>query len=161
MAILYSEKDKEKYIEVYISKNMNMTEACRATGISRETVRNWLKEDGFFKSLFEDARQQDIDDALSMHKLLRQGIPIYDNDEIIGWIEKPDRQAIEKFLKAQKVEGWEDVKKVDANVNKTGGDNFLVVVGGCDTKLANSEAEIDESGIDELAREILGGEHDT
>ncbi len=73
--------------------------------------------------------------------------------QILAALDKCDLAEIKELLEYTL---GKPTQQIDANVNKTGGDNFVVVVGGCDTKLANSEAEIDESGIDELAREILG-----
>jgi len=46
--------------------------------------------------------EKELDKAEENLKLLRNGIPLRDqNDEIVGWMEKPDRAANEFFLKTK------------------------------------------------------------
>lgn len=49
-----------------------------------------------------DELEKELDQAEQNLKLLRDGIPLRDNSgDIVGWMEKPDRQANEFLLKTK------------------------------------------------------------
>ena len=88
--------------------------------ISRVSVYDWLKNDKQFKAEFDLLKEELLDEAEHSHRLLRKGISITDETtgELIAWQEKPDRAAIEFFLKSKgKGRGYEDIQKYDHTTN--------------------------------------------
>lgn len=92
------------------------------TDLQRSTVYDWIKDDELFKKEYETLKFELLDESEKMHQLLRRGIPIYNNDtkEIIAWQEKPDRQAIEFFLKCKGRErGYIERQDIDLSIDTT------------------------------------------
>jgi len=103
----YSQEDKKlllQFLEAFdfnVKKSVEKFNKKTTHSLERGTVYDWLNNDKLFKKEF-DTRQKDlVQDAEHYHELLRKGIPITDpeTNEIIAWQEKPDRAAIEFFLK--------------------------------------------------------------
>ena len=107
--------DRAKFLQTLIRKGLNITKACKAHNIARRTFYLWLETDPEFKQMYEDALEAEKDEAEEYHRIIRRGIPILDdNNKILGWIEKPDRQALETFLSRKaKERGWGDKKELD------------------------------------------------
>ena len=44
---MYSDKDKEKFLELLAKNAGNVSRACKALGCSRRAYYDWYKEDAF------------------------------------------------------------------------------------------------------------------
>lgn len=68
-------------------------------------------------NIIDDNIEQELDLVEQNLKLLRDGIPLRDNsDEIVGWMEKPDRAANEFFLKTRgKHRGYNETPNFKTN----------------------------------------------
>lgn len=73
---------------------------------SRVTLDSWLEKDKSFIDACQLELQKQIDEAEQAHRHIRNGIGIEEDGNVIGWIEKPDRQAIENFLKKVERGKW-------------------------------------------------------
>ena len=60
-------KDRSKFLEVYASKMGNVSKACEAANISRQTYYDWMKDETFANQV-EEVREGLIDFA--EHQLL-------------------------------------------------------------------------------------------
>lgn len=71
---MYSDKDKEKFLEL-LSKNAgNVSRACLAMKINRRTFYNWLEKEEAFKFVVEEIQESLIDNAESeLQKLIKDG----------------------------------------------------------------------------------------
>ncbi len=78
--------------------------------------------------------------------------------QYLKWAFSDTPKGADMLHRLQEMLDGKPKQQIDANVEKVGHDTFIVQMGTCNVKLPQSEADIDESGIDELAREILGGE---
>jgi len=127
---MYTELEKEVILKTIIKNGFYIERAVRAYNkdfdatLTKRTIYQWLKSDQSFLDEYEYYRLDMLDESEEMHRLLRKGIPIYDEDtgEIMAWQEKPDRQAIEFFLKAKGrdrgyVERIEQVKSEVDDIN--------------------------------------------
>ena len=119
---MYSIDEKREFLKILVSNDFDVKNSVIQyntkfnTGLDRGSVYNWIKEDELFKSEYDNLRNELLDESEKMHQLLRRGIPIYNEDtkEIIAWQEKPDRQAIEFFLKNKgKDRGYSDRSEID------------------------------------------------
>ena len=132
---MYSIDEKREFLKILVSNDFDVKNSVIQyntkfnTGLDRGSVYNWIKEDELFKSEYDNLRNELLDESEKMHQLLRRGIPIYNEDtkEIIAWQEKPDRQAIEFYLKTKgKDRGYIERQEIelttipDIQINITG-----------------------------------------
>lgn len=109
----YTIAEKEQFVEVLRRKNFNVSAACKALNIPRQTVYGW-RRDPWFDELINETLEEEIDDAEEMHRYLRKGIPRIEQGpdkvmRVTGWIKEPDRQALEFFLRTKgRGRGWSD-----------------------------------------------------
>ena len=97
----YTKADKEQFLEILRQKNLNIRKACEAMSIDRGTFYNWKKED-WFRERLEWIREEEIDDSEETTRVLRRGIPKYDEQgKFIGWITEPSLSANIWFQKTQ------------------------------------------------------------
>lgn len=96
----YSRKQKNEFIDLLVKRfNGNISKACQKFGISRAMYYNWMEGDSVFAERVKEAEEAEKDEAEEFHRMLRKGIPKVDkNNKLVGWIVKPDRQAIEYYL---------------------------------------------------------------
>jgi len=105
----YSQTDKESLMQIVEKHNFDIKNSVfefnqkNGHNLSRTTVYKWIDEDNYFKKEFELRLNELLDEAEVKHRLIRQGIPIYDEEtkQLIAWQEKPDRAALEFFLKTK------------------------------------------------------------
>lgn len=64
---------KELFLEAFVAKACNISEACLAIGITRPTFYNWVEKDKNFAKSVEIANDEDIDFAESQLKRLMKG----------------------------------------------------------------------------------------
>jgi len=103
---MYSEKDKNILLNILYQNDFDIKNAViefntlTKNSLERGTVYDWIKLDENFKIKYSYFKEDLIKESESAHRKLRNGIPINDEDgTMIGWVEKPDRAAIEFFLK--------------------------------------------------------------
>ena len=118
----YSVENKRQFLSILVSKDFDIKNTTiefnnkNNTTLERSTVYDWIKNDELFKKEYDTLRNELLDESEKMHQLLRRGIPIYNEEtkEIIAWQEKPDRQAIEFFLKNKGVDrGYIDKSNIE------------------------------------------------
>lgn len=104
----YNDNEKHEILKLLIKNDFQVKNAVsdynekNNTKLERGTVYDWLNNDEKFKKEVNDYKFELLDEAEKMHQLLRRGIPIKDETgQIIAWQEKPDRAAIEFFLKCK------------------------------------------------------------
>ena len=124
---MYSTEEKKELLKILVSNDFDIKNSVIQyntkfnTGLDRGSVYNWIKEDEMFKNEYELLKFELLDEAEKMHQLLRRGIPIYDEEtkKIIAWQEKPDRQAIEFFLKAKgRDRGYFEQSSIDIDLKQ-------------------------------------------
>jgi len=122
---MYSSEQKHDYLKILVSKDFDIKNSTieynkkNNTQLERGTVYDWIRNDEIFKNEYDTLRNELLDESEKMHQLLRRGIPIYNNDtaEIIAWQEKPDRQAIEFYLKTKgRDRGYIEKQEIDQNI---------------------------------------------
>lgn len=122
----YSDKEKLSLLEILENNDFDIKNSVieynklSTHKLERKTVYNWLENDDLFKQRFDFKKNELLDESERMHRILRLGIPIKDTDtnEIIAWQEKPDRAAIEFFLKTKgKDRGYIEINKTDITTN--------------------------------------------
>jgi len=121
---MYTDKDKEILLNILYQKDFDIKNSViefnklTTHSLERGTVYDWLKKDPVFIQKYAYFKSDLIKEAEAAHRLLRKGIPVQDDEgNIIGWIEKPDRAAIEFFLKTiGSTEGYID-KTINENTN--------------------------------------------
>jgi len=71
---MYSDKDKQKFLEL-LSKNAgNVSRACSAMNINRRTFYNWMEKEESFKFVVDEIQESLIDNAESeLQKLIKDG----------------------------------------------------------------------------------------
>jgi transposase-like protein len=70
----YTDKDRERFIEILAKNVGNVAGACRAMNINRRTYYNWMEKHEDFKVVVEDITEALIDDAESqLQKLIGDG----------------------------------------------------------------------------------------
>lgn len=71
---MYSDKDKQKFLEL-LSKNAgNVSRACSAMNINRRTFYNWMEKEEAFKFVVDEIQESLIDNAESeLQKLIKDG----------------------------------------------------------------------------------------
>lgn len=70
----YTDKDRDKFLELLTKQAGNVAGACRAMSINRRTYYNWMDKDDKFKSIVQDITESLIDNAESkLHKLINEG----------------------------------------------------------------------------------------
>ena len=92
---------KAKFLEVFDGVACNVSQACKAAGVSRQTYFNWKKDDEKFATVVKDSQEALIDFAESM---LMKKIKAEDNTAIIfflkcrakerGYIERVEHSGI-------------------------------------------------------------------
>lgn len=62
------------FIKLFGSKACNVSNTCKAVGVSRETYRNWIKASPLFKHLVDDILEAQIDMVETfLHKKIQEG----------------------------------------------------------------------------------------
>ena len=71
---MYSDKDKQKFLEL-LSKNAgNVSRACKSMNINRRTYYNWMEKEESFRFVVEEIQESLIDNAESeLQKLIKDG----------------------------------------------------------------------------------------
>tara|TARA_R100000655_G_C3000062_1_gene194271 strand:+ start:15311 stop:15646 length:336 start_codon:yes stop_codon:yes gene_type:complete len=70
---MYSNKDKEKFLELLAKNAGNISKACKALGCSRKAYYDWYKDEEF-KLVVDEIQESLIDDAESqLQKLIKEG----------------------------------------------------------------------------------------
>ena len=69
----YSDKDKQKFLELLAKNAGNVSRACKALGCSRQAYYEWYKEEAF-KFVVDEIQESLIDNAESqLYKLINEG----------------------------------------------------------------------------------------
>ena len=78
----------------------NLSQTAGLLGVTRQTVHNWVREDGEFKSVVQDSRKKLFDQCLDVARIVALGVPYIDpaTGHILGWKEKPDGQMLRYLL---------------------------------------------------------------
>lgn len=78
----------------------NLSQTAGLLGVTRQTVHNWVREDGEFKSVVQDSRKKLFDQCLDAARIIALGVPHIDpaTGHILGWKEKPDGQMLRYLL---------------------------------------------------------------
>lgn len=93
---------KRAIIDLLPKKGYHIGKVCKQVGIARNTFYRWQKEDEDFMDQTEEQFEYDVDDSEEKLRLLRQGLPRFDEDgKFIGWKEKPHFGALIKHLEAK------------------------------------------------------------
>ena len=70
----YSDKDKQKFLELLTKNAGNVSRACKALGCSRMAYYDWYKNDEAFKFVVDEIQESLIDNAESqLYKLINDG----------------------------------------------------------------------------------------
>ena len=70
----YTDKDRDRFIEILTKQAGNVAGACRAMNINRRTYYNWMDKHEDFKAIVEDITEGLIDDAESqLQSLIKDG----------------------------------------------------------------------------------------
>jgi transposase-like protein len=70
----YTDKDRDRFIEILTKQAGNVAGACRAMNINRRTYYNWMEKHEDFKGVVLDITEALIDDAESqLQKLIGDG----------------------------------------------------------------------------------------
>lgn len=120
---MYSEKDKDILLNILYQKDFDIKNSVKefneitTHSLERGTIYDWLKSDERFKQKYSYFKEDLIKESESAHRKLRNGIPVFDDEKnLIGWIEKPDRAAIEFFLKTiGREHGYIEKSEIDLN----------------------------------------------
>ena len=100
-------KKKAKFIEVITAKNGNISEACKASSMSRQTYYDWVDADPEFKAQVDDAAESLIDMSES---------------QLIEAVKQGNIVAILFHLKTKgKSRGYIEKSEQDINVSKVEG----------------------------------------
>ena len=92
----YKLDEKNEFCEVYKRKACNVTAACDAVGISRETYYEWRRNDKEFDQKCKEIEESLIDLAeVQLIKNIREG----------------NQRAVEFFLKNRAAERWKDKRE--------------------------------------------------
>jgi len=74
---MYSDKDKEKFLELLAKNAGNISRACTAMKCSRMAYYDWYKNDESFKFVVDEIQESLIDNAESqLQKLINEGNPV-------------------------------------------------------------------------------------
>ena len=103
-------ESKKKLLKEMIKSFGNITDACKKTGICRETYYEYIKKDKNFKQMVEDIAEMRLDHVESKLNTL---------------IDDYDSKAIIFFLKTKgKQRGYVERTEIDTGVDKITGENF-------------------------------------
>jgi hypothetical protein len=96
MAEEHTHDEKMQFIEVFKKNATDVSRACKAFNITRQTFYNWYKcEDPAFRNAIDEAREEMKDFGESQLLMLMKGIPKIDADgKHIGWIVRPDTACV-------------------------------------------------------------------
>jgi hypothetical protein len=110
-----SEKKKELFLATLPKKNYHIGKTCAAIKVGRRTFYDWKSNDEVFAEKYDDLIQEDIDDSEERVRLLRQGIPKFDQTgKFVGWKERPHFGALTYHLNAKaKDRGYGNVIEID------------------------------------------------
>lgn len=116
------EKKQKKalIIKLLPKKNYHIGKVVTDVGISRRTYNRWRLDDSDFDEACEEVFCYDVDDSEEKLKLLRQGLPKFDDDgRFVGWIERPHFGALTLHLQAKaKDRGYGQSIEVDDKRDK-------------------------------------------
>lgn len=127
----HDKASKKAFLEVLRNNDGHISKACKSFNIDRGTYYVWMKEE-WFAEMEQQIREEDIDNAETMARILRNGIPQYKMDENgnmvldesqnpiqIGWNAKPDGKMIRHYLDTQgKKRGYGKAQDINLNIHK-------------------------------------------
>lgn len=111
----HTKEQKLAFVAVFRSNATDVSRACKAYNITRQTFYNWYNdtEDKDFKNAIDDARDEIKDFAESQLLTLMKGIPKLDADgRIIGWTARPDTACIIFFNKTKNKDRGYDERNI-------------------------------------------------
>ena len=89
----------EDFRKVVRKSGGNLTKVAATFKVARKTIYQWSKEDSEFKDAISDERGALVDECLVSARVLALGIPEKDeNDNFVGWRERPDGYMIRYLL---------------------------------------------------------------
>lgn len=98
--VQYEKPSDEDFEELCELTGGNLTEIARQLGISRTTLHNWANKNPQWQIFLEQEREKVLDLTEHSAKLLIRGVPKVDeNNNFIGWIERPDTTMITWYQK--------------------------------------------------------------
>lgn len=100
---LLPENKKKIFLDLFPKMGFNASRACKHIGIGKSVFTRWLQNDADFREQYEEQKWIEIQETAEMHRLIRKGIPLLKEDDKgnmkhVGWVEKPDREAIHWHL---------------------------------------------------------------
>lgn len=98
----HTAEDKEQFIAIFRSNATDVSQSCKAFGISRVTFYEWCKNDELFAAQVAECREEIKDFGESQLLRLMKGIPkLDDKGKHIGYLVRPDTACIIFFNKTK------------------------------------------------------------
>ncbi len=88
----------KKFKEVSDKYGGNISAIAKHFKVWRTTVYDWINEDEDFKAVIDDTRGKVIDECFVTAQLLAKGIPIIEDNKLVGWQERPDPNMVRYLL---------------------------------------------------------------
>jgi hypothetical protein len=113
MADRYNAEDKAQFITIFRNKATDVSQACKAFGISRTAFYDWYKQDEAFAAAVDDEREAMKDFGESQLLQLMKGIPKLDaTGKLIGWVSRPDTACIIFYNKTKNKDRGYDERSI-------------------------------------------------
>lgn len=78
--------------------NGNLTNTATLLNCCRTSLWKWAKEDKEFADAIEESRKKLLDQCLTTAQVVAMGIPIIQDNKVVGWEEKPDGNMLRYFI---------------------------------------------------------------
>ena len=116
----FTEKRKKLFLQV-LSEQANISQACRAVNIDRQTAYNAKEDDAEFAEAWDNAHEQAIDRLEAeawrrAHDGFRE--PVYYQGEPVGYIRKYSDRLMELLLTSSRPEKYK--QRWQGDINATG-----------------------------------------
>ena len=109
--MIHSEKDKEKFLTILAKNAGNVSAACNAFNITRQTYYNWVKDEGF-KANVDEIQESLIDNAESkLQKLINEDSPV----AILFYLKT--RAKSRGYIERQETDITSKGEKISININ--------------------------------------------
>ena len=109
--MIHSEKDKEKFLTILAKNAGNVSAACKAFNITRQTYYNWAKDEGF-KAIVDEIQESLIDNAESkLQKLINEDSPV----AILFYLKT--RAKSRGYIERQETDITSKGEKISININ--------------------------------------------
>lgn len=109
--MIHSEKDKEKFLTILAKNAGNVSAACNAFNITRQTYYNWVKDEGF-KAIVDEIQESLIDNAESkLQKLINEDSPV----AILFYLKT--RAKSRGYIERQETDITSKGEKISININ--------------------------------------------